>query len=502
MLLTFWFNNFHFALEFFGAVVFFILSWLSFDAFLVKKEFKIFSRGLGFLFFAAWEIMNSLNLNLDFYWIVVSFFYIAGLFFILLNLWMEKPPPRPVFQAVIFLPAIPVILWGTHVIATIFLVFITILAAKRFKGEGQKLLKSFAVAFAFLTPASFLAVLTAKTGQQDSFWAAEHILKLAAFFFLAYWGWQYLKLRLKEEMILIFIGMALVISIIVTFTFSAILLKNMENEAELNLVSNVKVLEYTFSRMKNEALATAQFLAENEKIKNPLLKKDFSALEKATGNLMVEKNMDFLTIADKEGEVILRAHSLTAKGDNIKKEEAGAKAFGGASYATIEPTATEGMSIRAASPIYDSENKIAGVIITGFIIDNAFVDKIKKNTGLEASIYSHDALSATTIAGADEKTRNIGAKQTDPIIVKEVLEKGKGLTQRTTIFSRPYLASYLPLKNAEGKIIGMLESSRLQTELFETAAGANRLTLLITIIITLIILMPVYFLSKKITEEI
>jgi len=501
MLLTFWFNNFHFALEFFGAVVFFILSWLSFDAFLVKKEFKTFSRGLGFLFFASWEIINSLNLNLDFYWIIVSFFYIAGLFFILLNLWLEKPPQRPVFQAVIFLPTIPVILWGTHIIATIFLVFVTVLAVIRLKGEAQKLLKSFAIAFALLTAASFLAVLTAKTGQQDYFWLAEHALKFAAFSFLAYWGWQYLKLRLKEEMILIFIGMALLISIIVTFTFSAILLTNMENEAELNLVSNVKVLEYTFSRMKNEALATAQFFAENEEIKNLLSEKDFSAMEKTAENLMAGKTMDFLTIADEDGEVILRTHSLTAKGDNIKEEAAGAKAFGGADYATIEPTAAEGMSIRAAAPVYDSENKIAGVIVTGFIIDNAFVDKIKKNTGLEASIYSRDALSATTIAGADEKTRNIGAKQTDPEIIKQVLEQGKGITQRTTIFSRPYLASYLPLKNAEGKIIGMLESSRLQTELAETAAGANRLTLLITIIITLIILMPVYLLSKKITEE-
>ena len=79
---------------------------------------------------------------------------------------------------------------------------------------------------------------------------------------------------------------------------------------------------------------------------------------------------------------------------------------------------------------------------------------------------------------------------------------GLGLIERTTVFSKPYLASYLPLKNSEGQIIGMLQASRLQTELADTATAANRLTLLITIIITMMMMIPVYGLAKRLVEGI
>jgi len=170
MISTFWLNNFHFALEFFGAAVLFILSWLAFDAFLIKKEFKTLARSLGFLFFAFWEIINSLSPDAGIYWVVASILYLAGLFFILLNLWLEKPPQRPVFEAVIFLPAISTVLLGNHIIATVILTFITILAIKKIREGEEKLLKSFTVAFGFLTLSSLLAIFNAKIGQQNSLW--------------------------------------------------------------------------------------------------------------------------------------------------------------------------------------------------------------------------------------------------------------------------------------------------------------------------------------------
>jgi len=200
--------------------------------------------------------------------------------------------------------------------------------------------------------------------------------------------------------------------------------------------------------------------------------------------------------------VILRAHSVTAKGDNIKEEKAGGEALEGNSYVTIESTQTEKFSIRGAAPIYDLEDNITGVVITGFIIDNAFADRIKKATGLEATIYKEDAVQATTIFDPVGKTRNVGAKQTDPKVIKGVLQEGQSITGRTMIFSRPYLASYLPLLNTEGEIIGMMQASRLQIELSEAAVATNHLTLSTTIIIVIIMLMPAYLLAKKLTEEI
>jgi hypothetical protein len=502
MWITFWFNNLHFALEFFGAIVLFVLAWLAFDAYLIKKEFKTLSRALGFLFFAFWFTIHSLNITNDSVLFFAVIGYLLGLLFIFLNLYWEKPPIPSKFEAVLILPAAVSILWQVHILATILLIAITISAIKRYQREIMKSLKPFWIAFSLLALASILAIFNSKTGTQGFSWIGEHVFKFIGFGFLGYWGWQYLKLRIKEEMLLIFVGMALFIAVIVTFTFSAILLKNMESETKANLISNVKVLNYTLSRMKNETLSNAQIFAKDEEIENSLEEKDFGKLEEKSQQLMAEKSMDFFTIADEKGEVILRAHSVTAKGDNIKEEKAGGEALQGNSYVTIEPTLTEKFSIRGAAPIYNSENNLIGAVITGFIIDNAFADQIKKTTGLEATIYKEDTVQATTIFDPVGKTRNVGTKQTDVKVVETVLQEGQGITTRTMILSRPYLAAYLPLKNTEGEIIGMFQASRLQIELFETAATANRLTLLVTIIIVIMALMPAYLVVKRITQEV
>ncbi|MDO8601304.1 MAG: cache domain-containing protein [bacterium] len=498
----FWLNNSHFALEFFGAIILFVLAWLALDSYLIKKEFKTLARSLGFLFFAFWLIVNSLNITNDLILSLAVFSYLLGLSLIFLNLYWEKAAPRPEFKIVLVLPAVAGVLWWFHIPATILLFLIAILALRRYQAESLKALKPFWMAFFALVVASVLAIFNAKTVDRGPLFILEHIFKLIGFGLLGYWGWQYLKLRIKEEMLLIFVGMALFISVIVTSTFSAILLKNMEEDAKANLISNVRVLNYTLLRMEKESLSNAQLFAKDGEIQDGLSKKDFAKLEEKSQQLMAGKSMDFLTIANETGEVILRAHSATSKGDSIKEEKAGGEALAGNSYATIESTLTESLSIRGAAPIYGLKNNIIGVVVTGFIIDSALADQIKKNTGLEATVYEGDTVQATTIFDPDGRTRNVGAKQTDSNVINKVLKDGQGVVGRTTIFSSPYLAAYFPLKNTEGAIIGMIQASRPQTEIVDTAASANRLTLLVTMIIVVITSMPAYMISKKIVEEI
>jgi len=499
---TFWLNNSHFALEFFGAIILFALAWLALDAYSIKKEFKTLARSLGFFLFALWLVVNSLNITGDLVLLLSAFGYLSGLLLILLNLYWEKAAPVPEFKLIIALPAAVTVLWWFHIPATLLLLLIAALAFKRYRTESLKTLKPFWLAFFSLTLASLLAIFDAKSGSQGFIFILEHIFKFFGFGLLGYWGWQYLKLRIKEGILLIFVGMALFISVIVTFTFSAILLKNMEEEAKGNLISNVKVLDYTLSRMKNESLSNAQLFAKDKEIQDNMLKKDFGKLEERSQRLMLEKSMDLLTIANQDGEVVLRAHSVTSKGDNIKEEKAGGEALKGNPYVTIEPTPTEKFSIRAAMPIYGPKNELIGAIITGFIIDNAFADQIKKNTGLEATVYNEDTVQATTIFDPVGKTRNVGAKQTDSQVTEQVLKKGLGFTTATMVLSRPYLSAYFPIKNTEGETIGMLQASRPQTEIVETAATTNRLTLLITMIIVIMASMPSYFIAKKIVEEV
>ena len=104
MPLAFLLNNIHFALEFFGAIILFVLAWLTADAFLLRRELKVLLRVLGFGLFAFWLVIHALNVTHDGILFLAAAAYIAGLFFILLNLYLEKPPKRPTFKLVLLLP--------------------------------------------------------------------------------------------------------------------------------------------------------------------------------------------------------------------------------------------------------------------------------------------------------------------------------------------------------------------------------------------------------------
>ncbi len=211
--------------------------------------------------------------------------------------------------------------------------------------------------------------------------------------------------------------------------------------------------------------------------------------------------MGFLTIADSKGNTILKAHAPTAKGEHIKNEKAASLALNGNLSSFIESTPTEKLSIRGAAPIYYNK-KLVGVLVGGFKIDNNLVDRIKRITELEATIYDGKTRIASTIFNPDGKTRLIGLEQTNEKINDLVLKQGQGFIGRTYVVGRPFLAAFVPIKNSDGSITGMLSVSEPQMDVLNQATKTNQLTLLVSIIIMLIAILPAYILAKKISAQV
>ena len=183
------------------------------------------------------------------------------------------------------------------------------------------------------------------------------------------------------------------------------------------------------------------------------------------------------------------------------QESAVKEAISGKSFVTIESSPVEKFSIRAASPII-IDKKIEGIVMVGFPLDNALADDIKRVTGLEMSIYENDVRVATTALNPDGRTRSIGIKQVDPRVLDSVLKDGKETVLRTTILSRPFLASYLPLKNAGGETVGMLSAAQPQREILEAAQTTNLLTIIVVMIIMLKLITPIYLITRRLSQEI
>lgn len=493
MSLYFIINNLHFTIELVGALVFFMMAWLAADAYMVGKQLKPLLRIIGFSLIGLWQILYAFTLGGDFINTIGSFVYLIGIGLVILSFFVG-PRLSPVSTtAVILIPAFSSVLPYIDAIAALGFGAIAYLSYKEFKREFNQSLKFFWYGFSVLAIASLFSSFLGSTSVGS---LIARLLQAAGFIVLVMWVWQYLKLRLRESMVLIFISMTLFIATIVTLAFSTILISKIESETRNNLTIDTRVLDLTVRGLTEEASAKAKLLGQTGEISTALAQNNISELERLMTVSLDKEKLGFLLVTDKNGLVVLRAHALTRRGDSVGNERAVEEALGGTNFATIESSPGEKFSIRASVPLY-RKGEIVGVLVAGFPLDNVFADRMKKITGLEMSVYDKDTVVATTALGADGRTRLSGISINDQSVKSAVLEKGEAATARVLLRGESFLASYLPVINADGKIVGMFSASKPQQDIMALANATNRLTFVTVIILLLILALPLYFLTRR-----
>ncbi|HZX47312.1 MAG TPA: methyl-accepting chemotaxis protein [Clostridia bacterium] len=84
------------------------------------------------------------------------------------------------------------------------------------------------------------------------------------------------------------------------------------------------------------------------------------------------------------------------------------------------------------------------------------IDTISELTeGTKVAIYQHNEVIATNISG-DDGRKIVGLELEDQEIISKVMEAGEKYSGTTYINNEEYLCNYLPLKSAEGQVVGML----------------------------------------------
>lgn len=130
----------------------------------------------------------------------------------------------------------------------------------------------------------------------------------------------------------------------------------------------------------------------------------------------------------------------------------------------------------------------------------ALVDEIKKDTGMEVTIFYQDTNFLTSILG-EQKQRELGTKA--PANVKEqVLEKGKIYTSNNVeIRGSKYVVSYMPLLQEGTKTtVGMIFLAKLQEEVEESVLKTVTEILIIMLIIDAFTIVVVTFFGSKLVQ--
>lgn len=515
------FENLHFALNAFGALSLFSIFWLYFDVWLPKKNLKDGLKVAGFLLLSLSFLLHATQLEATplessvlssgLNAVLVTFLRTLGYILVATGLLAEdrELPPREAKEAksLWFLPiaslAQPVLAAG-----------VGWLYLKKVAIGLEHHLKRVSLGFFALAIYELLALrgLFVGTSNIDIYeivapfgilWIIEHIIAALAFVIFFGWAFSYLLKRINTQLFIILTSMILAIFLLTAVSFTFLLLKNMQDETLSGLETDASVLSFALDAKASEAKSIALTLSQNALVSSAIAEEDKTVLAELAEETLLENKVSSVIILDGDGKVVGRGEDRERTGDSLSDDSLAKRSLLGeerTSIITKDGAFAPEVLLRAAVPVKD-EKGVVGVALVGISIDNAFMDGVKKVTGLEAAIFGGDTLSAATITDLSGKGRPIGIKETNKEVLDEVLAKGGKRTLLTTLLNRQYFASYQPLKDIDATTVGMVLIGKPAYSVLIAAGRSIELTFLISALLIVISIVPTYLISRYIAQQ-
>lgn len=290
-------------------------------------------------------------------------------------------------------------------------------------------------------------------------------------------------------------------------------------------------------------LATASFILRNaqenlelkvrlwggsERLAESLVKGDLDTIRGRLAVMAVENDLDFLSIADAKGQVLIRAFVPEgAKGD-VASDSVIAKALAGKSAGGIRVLSMDrlkaenpalarrlaeglssGMVMVAAHSLVDGD-RVVGTLYGGIVLNNnrVVVDRIAQQLFRGASdgktelgkvtLYQENSAITTTLKGPDGKPV-VGFPAPEQIRT-EVLGQGRQVVDWETLAGSRYLAAAEPITDTDGKIGGALQVAILEKPIISVIDSLVLTFILVALFGVLLMGAISYFLVKWINR--
>lgn len=523
MWIPFLLENIHFAVHLFAALVFFAVFWLYFDAWRERKETKVTIKIIGFfllsvsLIIEATVIETSI-LSAPIFWgvspeIIAATVRILAYGSIIAGLLLDPLQDVPNAQAhvgvasgvnAVSQAAGPI---GASVVALLYL--------RRATVGLEDHLKPLAASFFLLSISELLGLMAlfqtstnVAVFQLVAPFGPVWILSLVFLFLCALvlcrWVFGYLLKQFQAQLFMIYTTTILGIFLLTTVAFTGLLLRNMETESRRQIETDVKVLDFALSSQREQLLSDVQSIAANQTLQDALVEHDRKKLgDMATSELLAKHFTNFIILSE-TGQVLARGEERDRVGDSLIQDPLVKRALVGESHTTIvskDGVLAPDLTIRATASMRNPQGAVIGIVLAGKGIDAAFVDGMKKTTGLDASVYGDAVVSATTFLSPDGFTRVVGMKEEHPEVISKVLRNGALYAGSLPMRGVEYISAFLPLKDVDGNAVGMLFVGRPQSEILKAAGSSIQYTFIITALLLVCSVFPAYFISKYISDQ-
>jgi methyl-accepting chemotaxis protein len=278
---------------------------------------------------------------------------------------------------------------------------------------------------------------------------------------------------------------------------------NLANKIKLNSAYELTVNMFNESSKNAERISA--MVAKDEGLIKTILafrfgKEERKALVSEAVTIMKLTGVEFITIMDETGTVLVRAHQPENFGDKLTNQKNIQMAMEGRQYTTIETGTAIKLSVRSGTPIFAPDGNKIGIVSLGYRLDqNEFVDHVKNMSKSEVTVFLGDERVSTTVTN-DKGERVTGTKAPENIS-KQVLS-GKEYTGKINVAGKKFLTWCTPITDAENKIIGMLLAGVDLTQSNKQMTKTIAFMLVVIIVICIIAAVIANFIANRISGPI
>jgi len=354
------------------------------------------------------------------------------------------------------------------------------------------------------------------------------------------------KASIATKLMLGFFLTIVFISVVFMFVSIRLISDLILSEAQEKVRNDLNSARVIYLNNLTQIHDVVRYTADRSFIKDALLSGNIEDANAELVRVKEDAELDILAVTDQYGNVILRTNNLGNTGDNqghdeiiqailngkgsvastiiVSGEDLKNEAPGLARKAHIElidtPLArtraeteeTAGMMLKAAAPIYDSQNQLIGTVYGGVLLNRNYeiVDKVKhtvyenvKYKGQDigtATIFQDDLRISTNVRNEDG-TRAIGTRVSEEVY-NQVIVHGEPWIDRAYVVNNWYITAYEPIKDAYDQIIGILYVGILEQKYLDIERQTILTFLGITVLGTMIAIAASFFIANRISAPI
>ena len=308
-------------------------------------------------------------------------------------------------------------------------------------------------------------------------------------------------------MALIFVLISLCTGVLIGFIVNSVITNRVIHETQERVKEALNTARWVYTSKLNDIDRTIHLTSIRYILREALQRERALSVKDDLTRLMKDEGLDFLTLVDRKGTVLLRFHHPEMSGDSLAedpliKEALKNHAISGTQVLSREellkegknfadkaafsliPTPkekpienldqTSGMALKSAYPVVDANEQVLGALVGGILLNRSYeiVDRIKNIVFRDAKYRGKEIGTATIFLGEwristnvmdKEGHRAIGTRSMKEV-QEQVLQNGLPWVQRAYVVDDWYITAYEPIRDFQDKIVGMLYVGILETK--------------------------------------